>query len=160
MILSLRQRHRHMFAVIGVLLPVAFVVGIAARKPVPANASLPAGLSVSPEKFFAPQWERGDLFARTPIKIRLLRETANSGRFALQFLASKGFQKADLLVYWVAGSPKITDLIPDDAILLGAFNPFVFLAVPSNLESAGGVLVLYSLADHEVVETSKPFGPR
>jgi hypothetical protein len=35
MIRPLRQRHRHIFMVLGFILPVAFAVGIAERKPAP-----------------------------------------------------------------------------------------------------------------------------
>ena len=157
MILVLRQRHRRMFAVIGVLLPIAFVLGIAARRTVPSVASLPAELAGSPQVFAATIWERSDLFTKAPIRVRLLRERAGVGHFAVAFSADKNFVKPDLIVYWVAGNPKMTDVLPDNALLLGAFNPGVGVPLPPDVESASGVFVLYSLADSEIVETSKPF---
>jgi len=157
MILSLRQRHRRMFAVIGIVIPVAFAVGIAARKPVPSVTSLPMGLTASSKKFGPTEWERADLFAKTSVTIRLLRERAVASHFAVSFAAPKDFVKPDLIVYWVAGNPNITDALPDNARLLGAFNSSVALPLPPDIASGTGVLVLYSLADQEVVEVSKPF---
>jgi len=157
MIRPLRQRHRRMVIVLGVFLPVAFAIGIAARKPVPDMTSLPKELVTSRQKFAATEWERADLFTKTPIQVRLLRESAGAGHFAVEFSAAKDFVKPDLIVYWVAGSPNTTDTLPDSARLLGAFNSSVALSLPSDAATGGGVLILYSLADQEVVEVSKPF---
>ena len=157
MIRPLRQRHRRMVIVLGVFLPVAFAVGIAARKPVPGMTSLPKELVASRQKFAATEWERADLFTKTRIQVRLLRESAGAGHFAVEFSAAKDFVKPDLIVYWVAGSPNTTDTLPDSARLLGAFNSSVALSLPPDAASGGGALILYSLADQEVVEVSKPF---
>jgi len=157
MIRPLRQRHRRMVIVLGVFLPVAFTIGVAARKPVPEMAALPPGLVASSQKFTAMQWERADLFTKPPIQVRLLRESAGVGRFGVEFSATKDFVKPDLLVYWVAGNPNITNTLPGDAQLLGGFNPSVTLPLPPDPRPGSGVLVLYSLADQEVVEVSKPF---
>jgi hypothetical protein len=146
-----------MVIALGILLPVAFVAGVAARKPVPGMISLPAGLVAPPQKIAAIDWERTDLFAKTPIQVRLLRESAGVGPFAVGFSAPKDFVKPDLMVYWVAGNPNITDTLPGDARLLGVFNPSVTLPLPTNPGPGNGVLVLYSLADQQVVEVSKPF---
>jgi len=142
---------------LGVLLPVAFAVGIVARKPVTGMTFLPKELVTSRQKFTATEWERADLFTKTPIQVRLLRESAGTGHFAVEFSAAKDFVKPDLIVYWVAGSPNLTDSLPDNARLLGAFNSSVALPLSSDAATGSGVLVLYSLADQEVVEVSKPF---
>ena len=155
MIRPLRQRHRRMVIVLGVFLPIAFAVGIAARKPVPGMASLPKELAASPHKFAVTEWERANLFTKTPIQVRLLRESAGAGQFAVEFSAAKNFVKPDLIVYWVAGSPNITDSLPDNARLLGVFNSTP-LPLPVEATKANGVLMLYSLADNEVVDVSKP----
>jgi hypothetical protein len=146
-----------MVIVLGVLLPIAFTVGIVARKPVPSMTSLPKELVASPRIFAVTEWERADLFTKTPIRVRLLRERAGAGHFAVEASAPKDFVKPDLIVYWVDGSPNLVDTLPDNARLLGAFNPSVELPLPPDAASVGGVLVLYSLADQEVVDVSKPF---
>jgi len=146
-----------MVIVLGVVLPVAFAVGIAARKPVPGMTSLPKELVTSRQKFAATERERADLFTKTPIQVRLLRESAGAGRFAVEFSAAKDFVKPDLIVYWVAGNPNLTDKLPDNARLLGAFNSSVAMSLSPDTAPGSGVLVLYSLADQEIVEVSKAF---
>ena len=73
MIRPLRQRHHRIVIALGVLLPVAFALGIAARQPVPNMDSLPANLVAMPQKSEVTEWERADLFVKLPIKVRFLR---------------------------------------------------------------------------------------
>src|SRR5206468_2398012 len=101
----LRQRHRRMVIVLGVFLPIAFAVGIAARKSVPSMTSLPTELVASPHKFAVTEWGRADLFTKTQIQVRLLRQSVGADHFAVEFFAAKDFVKPDLIVYWVAESP-------------------------------------------------------
>jgi hypothetical protein len=157
MIRSLRQQHRQMLTVISFLLPVAFATGIAARKPAPTVTALPAALAMPSQHFEAVEWERADLFTKTPLQVRLLRERAGAGRWAVALSSPHDFLKPDLIVYWVAGSPNTADKLPDNARLLGVFNPSLPLPLPIEAISSSGVLVFYSLADHEIVETSKRF---
>lgn len=154
MIRPLRQRHRHMVIALGILLPVAFAVGIAARKPVPVVSELPAALTGAPQKFAAVVWERGDLFTKTPVHVRLLRGQGGVGRFGIGLSAAKDFVKPDLIVYWVAGNPVVTDGPPADAILLGTFG--ATLPLPDESAKSSGSLILFSLADNEIVDVSKP----
>jgi len=151
MILPLRQRHRRLFAVLGVLLPIAFVAGIAARKTMPLRAETNWVTELREAEKLA--WERSDLFSKVPVRVRLLHGPA---WYRVGFSVGRGFAKPDLLVYWVAGSPAITDKLPDHARLLGPFDPSLSLQLPSDAASTGGVLVLYSLADNEIVDASNP----
>jgi hypothetical protein len=157
MIRPLRQRHHRMVIALGVFIPIAFTLGIVGRKSVPSMDSLPASLVAMPLKFEVTEWERADLFVKSPIKVRLLREQSKSGRVAVEFSAPTEFVKPDLMVYWVAGDPKLSDILPDAAQLLGAFSSSSALALPENLTMQNGALLLYSLADNEIVEVSKPF---
>jgi hypothetical protein len=157
MIRPLRQRHRRMVIFLGVLLPIAFAVGITARKPVAAMTSLPTELGASRQKFAATEWERTDLFTKTSIQVRLLRESAGAGHFAVEFSAAKDFVKPDLIVYWVTGTPNITDTLPENAFLLGGFNPHTPLPLAEQIGATSGRLILYSLADQEIIEISKHF---
>ena len=157
MIRPLRQLHRHTMVALGIFLPIVFALGIAARKPVPSMDSLPANLVALPQKFAETEWERADLFVKSPIRVRLLREESSRGRFAVEFSAPKDFVKPDLMVYWVASDSNVTDALPDAAQLLGAFSSSSPLALPENLTMQNGALLLYSLADNEIVEVSKPF---
>jgi hypothetical protein len=155
MILPLRQRHRRMVIALGIFLPVAFVVGIAARKSVPAVAQLPVALVGTAQKFEMIEWERADLFAKRRMQVRLLRDTKDAARFAIAFAGAKNFVKPDLLVYWVAGNRDITGTLPAKAILLGSFSAAA-LPLSDEVAKSSGTLILYSLADDEIVDVSKP----
>lgn len=154
MILPLRRRHRRMFAVIGILLPVAFIAGIAARKPIPTS-TVPETISAQPEAFTKLVWDRSDLFPKTTVRAQLLRDEGNLNRLAVILAASREFAKPDVLVYWVPAETNVRDTIPDEAVLLGAFRPNQPLPLPSNDSKQPGLLILYSLADQEIVEVSK-----
>lgn len=153
MILSLRQRHRRMFAVLGVLLPVSLIFGIAARKPVALRAM--PGLVADLRGSETEVWRRTDVFPKVPVNVRMLRGPMSSW-YTVEFRPSQGFAKPDLLVYWVTGAPSVEDSLPDNARLLGPFNPAIPLQLPSEASNAGGVLILYSLADNEIVDVSRP----
>ena len=157
MIRPLRQRHRRMITTLGVVLPIAFAAGIAARRPPPSVASLPTELLASPLKFAITEWERAGLFAKTLVRVRLLRESAGARHFAVELSATKNFVKPDLIVYWVAANPNVSASLPDDARLLGAFNQHTPLPIAEQTGSTNGMLVLYNLADQEIVEISKIF---
>jgi hypothetical protein len=154
MILPLRERHRRVFVVLGVLLPIAFVVGIAARNAVPRVATLPPELSSWSQTFTATDYDRDELFTTSPVRVQLWREQ-DTGRFAVGFVAAKDFLKPDLIVYWIAGHPNDTDELPAEATLLGAFSAGPLL-LPVEATTADGSLILFSLADQEIVDVSKP----
>ncbi len=154
MIRPLRRRHRRLFTALAVLLPVVFVVGIAVRKPVSVVAELPAALAPALPAFGFLEWERDDMFAKSPVQVRLLREQKNAGRFGIAFLAAKDFVKPDLIVYWVAGEPTSTETLLANAILLGSFHTLT-LPIADEIATVSGRLMLYSLADGEIVDVSK-----
>jgi hypothetical protein len=156
MIRPLRQRHRRIVIALAVVLPVAFAAGIAARRPVPAMGQLPMALVPVAGNWENAGTEHPGLFAKTRIQVQLLRVPGETRPSAVQILAPKDFLKPDLLVYWLAGSVRAADKLPDQAVLLGAFQPSVALPLPPNAAATGGSLVLYSLADQEVVDASAP----
>jgi len=155
MIRCLRQRHRHTVIALGIFLPVAFAVGIAARRPVPEVNSLPKELRPVVQQYDRQEWQRTDLFTKSPVQVHLMGEHGSTGKFAIALSAPKDFVKPDLIVYWVAGSPTITGELPGDAMLLGGFAS-VALPLPSKALTTSGVLVLFSLADNEIVDVTKP----
>jgi len=155
MIRPLRQRHHRSFIVLGIFLPVAFAVGIVARKPVPVMAGLPSMITPASPKYTDLKWERTGLFSKVPVQVGLRREQNDAGSFALNLTAPKEFLKPDLLVYWVPAGTTVTDALPANAILLGAFAAPA-LPVPEEAAKANGSLILYSLADNEIVDVSKP----
>ena len=154
MILQLRQRHCRIFAVLTVLLPLLFVVGIALRRTVPQSETLPPELSPQTVTFTATGYERDDLFAKSPIRVRLFRDH-ESGVLAVGLNASKEFLKPDLMVYWASGNPTTNDTLPSEAKLLGAFVSTT-LMLPPETSTTDGRLILFSLANQEIVDVSKP----
>ena len=148
MIRPLRQRHRLVFTVLAGLLPLALVAGLAVRKPVLAGNS-PTSDSLTP-----PLWTRDHLFTNAPVTVRL--SSAAPGRPMLTLTAPPEFLKPDLLVYWQAGETVPVDSLPDNATLLGQFSS-PQLPLPGSAATQSGRLVLYSLADNEIVAVSQPF---
>jgi len=151
MILALRRRHRRMFTVIGVASTSVFIAGIAARTPVPLRAS--PQLSANLQDSQTEVWNRSDVFSNVPVSVRLLRGPI-ANFHTIDFLPGRGFAKPDLLVYWVAGAQIPADSLPDNARLLGAFVASKGYQLPQTDHTEGRV-VLYSLADHEIVDWSK-----
>jgi len=154
MIRPLRQRHSSTIIALGVFIPVAFAAGIAARKPVPEMDALPKELAPAMAQYDRQEWQRTDLFTKSPVQVRLMREHDGAGKFAIELSAGNDFVKPDLIVYWVAGTPTITDRLPDNAMLLGSFG-ISTLSLPSEAITGSGILVLFSLADNEVVDVTK-----
>jgi hypothetical protein len=150
---SLRQKHRLVFVVLGGLLPVVFTIGISMRQSVPPVEIVPLELRSQTQTFTATGYERDDLFAKPPVKVCLWEDLSN-GQLAVGFSAPKDFEKPDLLAYWVTDRLAITDKLPADAILLGSFAS-TLLALPNQATNSEGSLVLFSLADQEIVGVSK-----
>ena len=156
MIRPLRQLHRRAMITLACVLPLALAVGVTVRKPVPAMAALPAGLLAVSPNFPTIQWERDGLFPKSPVCMRLRRESASAGHFAVELLAAPDFVKPDLLVYWATGNSPVTDTLPDHARLLGVLGAIPVFPLPDSVTAQPGVLVLFSLADNEIVDTSQP----
>lgn len=154
MILKLRRRHRFAFAVLGVLLPVALAIGIVGRRAVPQGTELPPELAPQTRTFTATGNEFLDLFPISAVRVSLWQDLA-ADQFAVSFSAAKGFAKPDLIAYWNGSPPADTNQLPAQAVFLGAFvaGP---LALPAEATATEGCLILYSLADQEMVDVSKP----
>jgi hypothetical protein len=144
-----------MMIMLGIFLPITLVFGVAWRKPVPEVSQLPTGLAVHPQKFDAVEWTQDNFFPKAAIQARLIREQKGWGSYAMAFSAPKNFLKPDLLVYWIAGSSDGVGTLPNNAVLLGGFGP-IPLPLPDAVTQSVGEVVLYSLADNEIVDISKP----
>jgi hypothetical protein len=154
MIRPLRQRHRWVVCTLGVLLPVAFATGFAARKPLPVDATVPLALAGQGRDFGGVVWTKADIWPGQRIITTLRRDAAGSVAVELIF---RPLAKPDVLVYWTAGKESAVEGLPDDARLLGALSNRAPLPIPADVRGKPGRFVLYSLADHEVVAASKAF---
>jgi hypothetical protein len=158
MIRPLRHRHRRAFFALGILLPAALVAGLAVRRSEPVIQTAEV-FAVEQPHLEQVVWERGDLWSQFPIRTRLLSSAAAGQKFAVELTITKDIVKPDLIVYWVPGNLKVASSLPDNAILLGAFvqtTPTQLSLPVEAITNKNGVLLLYSLADHEVVAVSKP----
>src|SRR4051812_36023575 len=121
MIRPLRICHRRIFTLLGVLLPVAFGLGIAARKPVPVVPILPAEFNAAARPREAGDWKQTDIFTNAPVYVYTLRQPAHGDRRAIALSAEPSFVKPDLLVYWLPRKPESLEGLPANATLLGTF---------------------------------------
>ena len=158
MIRPLRQRHRIMVLSLTIAVPAAFAMGIATRKEVPVSTlriSGPPGETRNQSTL----WSRNDMWEKMAIRTQLLTVSGGSAQFAIDLVPTNPITRPDLLVYWVAGERKLQELVPDDAFLLGSFDPSTPtpLLLPEAASKQTGILVLYSLADHEIEAVSKSF---
>jgi len=156
MIRPLRQWHRRQILTLGVILPIGLALGLAGRKSVPVDLDLPAALAPAPASTGTLFWANDHLFARSPVTVRLWRPPAGSRSWAVSFSAAPDFLKPDLMVYWVTYGATGDDTFPTNAVMLGTFGAAP-LRLPNEAFRAMGELVLYSLADYEIVDASKPF---
>src|SRR5262245_39140425 len=158
MIRPLRQRHRAMVVALGAFLPAAFIFGIASRHSVPLLPALPSNLPHQPAEAYEAMWMREDLWEKSQLRTRLLTDSARS-TLELEVTAQEPVIKPDMLLYWIAGNPEINESLPNDTVLLGAWmqDPVKPLTVPAAARNSQGRLLLYSLADHQIVNITKSF---
>ena len=154
MIRPLRQRHRVIVCTLGVVLPVAFAAGLAARKPVPVVANVPLEVAGQRNDFGKVVWTKTDMWPGQRIITSLRRDSTGSVAVELMF---RELAKPDVLVYWAAGKESAVEGLSDNARLLGALSNHTPLPMPPGVRGEAGRFVLYSLADHEVVAASKSF---
>jgi hypothetical protein len=140
-----------MVCALGVLVPIAFAASIAVRRPVPVARSVPMELESKSSEFNTVVWTKTDLWPDQPVVTSLRRNATDS--LAVEMVIHD-LAKPDVLVYWAAG--KATLELPDNARLLGALSNRTPLPLPADARGQAGHLLLYSLADHEIVAASKP----
>ena len=155
MIRSLRKRHRLMIGALSIFVPASFALGIATRRTVPELNAATATFSVRLPQ--AELWRRDDLWENQTIGTRILNQA--SGQVAVELTPKDRIVRADVLAYWLSGQRKMESILLDDAILLGSVSASTraILTLPPAASKVKGTLLLYSLADHEIIAVSKPF---
>src|ERR1051326_4502049 len=144
----LRQRHRAAVCALAILLPLAFAGGLAARRSVPVLPSAPAGLENSGSRFDTTAWSRTDLWPARKAVTALRRDSG--GSLAVE-LTVPDLTGPDVLVYWAPATEAARARLPAGARLLGVLAGRAPLPVPEGLRGTSGYLLLYSLADHEIL---------
>ncbi|MCI0352765.1 MAG: hypothetical protein L0Z53_25365 [Acidobacteriales bacterium] len=142
MIQPLRNYHRFIFEVLGLLLPLIFLAGLAVRpsgtKSVSA-ASLPAGQKIA---------ETAGGWKNYSITTRLYAGSA----VLLQLQPASNLNEPDLLLYWsTEPAPPASDVLKN-ATLLGAFEGNRLYRLPPDAKR--GSLLLYSLAHQQLVDSA------
>ncbi len=107
-------------------------------------------------------WSREDLWDHRRITTRLLSDAGSAGQFMIETFSKDRIVFPDLLVYWTPEGTNPQDSLPHAVFLLGRFDPsgLTPLSLPSEALTQPGSLILYSLANHELVGRSKPFSAR
>lgn len=149
MIRPLRIRHRRTIVALSGLVPLLFVAGLLVRGPIPRMEIVPGGTPARPPVGAVVTARSDDSWAELAIRTTWYREEATSRRWVRLEILDE-LKRPDLLVYWSASRSGAT--LPDDAVLLGgiADGGTGSWPLPTGKET-GGVLLLYSLADAEVV---------
>jgi len=149
---SLRRRHRFLIVGLVVVMPVLFGLCLAARRPFPVgNAAAILGT--------APGDATGVVVGTIPVHWSIPGITTTfyrdlAGHVTVR-LDSHDMASPDVLVYWSVGTGTIHERLPADARLLGAFSHRQALPIPEDATGETGRLLLYSLADHQVLALSR-----
>ena len=152
---NLRQRHILTIRVLALLLPAAFFVSLAARKPFPAVGATPSAFQNPQIQYKDLGITRTNLFAKVPVTVRLLEKMEHPRQFSVELSGDRNMLEPDLIVYWIPDGPANWDKLPDAAMLLGSYGAAA-LDLPDQAMRSRGVLVLYSLANGEILDISKP----
>ena len=157
MIRPLRTRHRVMVTVLAVALPVLFVAGLLARKPLVGMDATPEALQPFSETYPMLLTETPDLWGEFAIQTRLHADTAPASRLAVELHPEAYLKAPDVLVYWNVDTPLAEGAIPDGAYLLGtlAGTQARHFALPDTALHTDGHLILYSLAHQQTIATAR-----
>jgi hypothetical protein len=142
MIQPLRKMHRTIFFALGIVLPVLFTAGLASRHaPLPVAGTVVGKLA---------QTNGGTEFVlnhgSSKFKVRLVESKKGGSEREFLAMPDSGFLAPDVFVYWSETQPGAS-LMPN-AKLLGKLGPGELYRIPSG---SGGYLVLYSVAQNEVL---------
>lgn len=157
MIRPLRLRHRMVVLALSALVPAAFVLGITSRRSLPAVVSIPSVIRSQSAASYKARWTRDELWEKQQLRTRLLEDPTGSS-LALEITSPEPIVRPDVLLYWIPGNPAIADSLPNDSVLVGAWiqEPPKAIELPQTAKGDGR-LILYSLADHEILNVSKAF---
>ena len=138
---------------LAVILPVLFIAGLRARRPIPSVPRLPDHESGVDERAGFTLWNEVGL------KVRLDSSSAARPKTFLDIIPVREFGEPDLLLYWDDRKPE-TGKLSENAILLGSLKGAKprRMVVPQSVPSSAGYVVLFSLAHQRVIATS-PWQP-
>ena len=149
MIRALRTQHRVTITALALILPVLFIAGLRARRPMPPVPSLPESESGFDRRSGFTLWDGIGL------KVRFEVSTIGRAKTFLDVIPVRGFDEPDLLLYWDDRKPE-TGKLSEKAVLLGSLKGArpSRLVVPQSVPASMGYVVLFSLVNQKVVGTS------
>lgn len=142
MIQPLRTGHRWTFEVMGILLPVIFLAGLAVRP------SSPKATDAQRQATGARIYASSSAWKTHVIKTSVY---SDGGTPVVQLMPAAELQYPDLLLYWSPASPS-GDTIARRAKLLGAFEAERRYSLPEDWRR--GNLILYSVARKQVIDAA------
>ena len=144
MIQPLRKVHRAVFLILGIVLPVLFLSGLAAR-----HAPLPS-IPRTEDRLERSNVTGGTEFVMnsgsTELKVRLIENAISGTIREFGLIPDSEFVAPDVFVYW--SLTKTESSIGADAKLLGKFGSCEQYRIPTG---QGGYFVLYSVAQNQVL---------
>ena len=146
MIAPLRRRHRLMITFLALTVPALVVLAISQR---PGRDLQRLGAPPPPPTLPAHQ-EITELFTQPPTSGRLWQEGAQA---ILHVRSTAAPRLPDLLLYWSPTPPAAG--LPADAVLLAPLPSQGDRVMPLPRATAGGYLLLYSLAHQTVAEKTE-----
>ena len=151
MIARLRRRHRGFALAAMVTAPLILVAALADRKPAARDAT---PLGAAPAANVSPLDEigRGTLYAGAAPLVAALYQTGDDAlALVLSRTDSVGTVGPDVLVYWQA---RPIDSLAGDARLLGPLGTSLGRQLALPVTQREGVILLYSLARHNVLASA------
>lgn len=139
MIRSLRRRHRQVFLVLAVVLPLLFAAGLVARRTVPVAEAPPVKLPTASDRPGLVAWDEAGL--------RL-----GSGADYLDVVPTGAAEFPDILLYWSPDPPE-ADTPGSQAFLLGAIDGVRAqrCSLPDFAREVDGYLIAWSLAHRRAI---------
>ena len=101
MILPLRQKHRWIVCTLAVVLPAAFVFGVAARRTIPLVKPVDINLGIEPHAYGTIVWSDPNGWPGKRISTSLWTDPL--GSLAVEFMFDE-LAGPDVLVYWLSGN--------------------------------------------------------
>ncbi len=139
--------------VLAIALPLLFVAGLRARRPVPVTAALPAAFESASHSGIL----GSEVVDAGGESIEMSWRDDSSGRDPRREVRLQGAsldRVADPLVYWSRSAGASVDKLPGDAALIGPAG--VWGTVPRGTDARGGRLIVYSLALDQVLAVLDP----
>ena len=155
MIRPLRSRHRVIFVVLALALPAGLAAALVSRPADPTLDQLPQALQAPAAlKGGMVLWSLAGGWEGVPLEAQLSVDGA--GSVSLVVTPVEDPRLPDLLVYWSPEGAGQRALADDEALLLGrvAGAQPVSLPVPPETAARGGYLLLFSLAQGQVVASA------